>query len=156
MKEYISKIKGQCHCGNIWFEFYTNIKLSNLPVRRCQCEFCKLHGAATARDPNGTAKMFVTDLDSLKLYRFATESTEFVICKNCGVYVGAVLADGERKVATLNMNLTELITLRHSRVGGNLHEVPAYAGMTGNLLEVLAPAFAGVTFLRWYDVMVLR
>ena len=110
MKEYTSKIKGQCHCGNIRFEFHTDIRLSNLPVRRCQCRFCKLHGAATARDPNGRAKMFVTDLGSLKLYRFATKSTDYVICKNCGVYVGAVLADGVGKVATLNMNLTELIT----------------------------------------------
>ena len=37
----------------------------------------------------------------------------------------------------------------HSRVGGNLMEVPAFAGMTGNLLEV--PAFAGMTLVRWDD-----
>ena len=40
---------------------------------------------------------------------------------------------------------------RHCCVGGNLVEVPAFAGMTGNLVEVLVPAFAGMTFLRWYD-----
>jgi len=31
---------------------------------------------------------------------------------------------------------------RHSRVGGNLLEIPAFAGMTVG---------AGMTFLRWYD-----
>ena len=40
---------------------------------------------------------------------------------------------------------------RHCCVGGNLVEVPAFAGMTGNLVEVLVPAFAGMTFLRWPD-----
>ena len=34
---------------------------------------------------------------------------------------------------------------RHCCVGGNLVEVPAFAGMTGNLLEVLVPACAGMT-----------
>ena len=40
---------------------------------------------------------------------------------------------------------------RHCCVGGNLVEVPAFAGMTGNLVEVLVPAYAGMTFLRWHD-----
>ena len=44
---------------------------------------------------------------------------------------------------------------RHCCVGGNLVEVPAFAGMTGNLLEVLVPACAGMTFLRWDDVPAL-
>ena len=43
---------------------------------------------------------------------------------------------------------------RHCCVGGNLVEVPAFAGMTGNLVEVLVPAFAGMTFLRWDDRVV--
>ncbi len=110
MSQYISKIEGQCHCSNIRFEFETNINLDNLAIRNCQCRFCKLHGAATARDPNGRAKILVDDLDSMKLYRFATESTDFVLCKNCGVYVGAILTLGKDKCVTLNMNLTQLNT----------------------------------------------
>jgi len=110
MSNYASNIKGKCHCGNVGFEFETNIDIDDLPIRSCQCRFCKLHGAATARDPNGRATFFVDDLGSLKLYRFATESTDFVLCKNCGVYVGAVLVCGDNKFATLNMNLTLLKT----------------------------------------------
>ena len=53
----------------------------------------------------------------------------------------------------------------YSCVGENLLEVPAFAGMTGDLVEVRkrrhcrvggnlleVPAFAGMTFLRWDDV----
>jgi hypothetical protein len=110
MKKYISKIKGNCHCGNIQFEFETDIDLGSLAIRSCQCRFCKLHGAATARDPNGRAKILIDDLDSTKIYRFATESTDFLLCANCGVYVGAVLASGGKKYATLNMKLSSLNT----------------------------------------------
>ena len=59
-------------------------------------------------------------------------------------------------------DLVEVRKCRHSRVGGNLLEVPAFAGMTGDLVEVRkrrhsrvggnlleVPAFAGMTFLLW-------
>lgn len=110
MRQYTSKINGQCHCGNIQFEFETDIDLDQLTIRNCQCRFCKLHGAATARDPEGSARILVKDLGSVNLYRFATESTDFVVCKNCGVYVGAVLTHGADQCVTLNMNLTHLNT----------------------------------------------
>ena len=110
MTQYVTKIEGQCHCSNIRFEFETNINQNDLAIRNCQCRFCKLHGAATARDPDGRAKILVDDLGSINLYRFATESTDFVLCKNCGVYVGAVLTHHGRKCVTLNMNLTNLNT----------------------------------------------
>ena len=110
MSKFVTKIDGQCHCGNIRFEFETNIDPDELVIRNCQCRFCKLHGAATARDPKGRAKILADDLGWLKLYRFAMETTDFVLCQNCGVYVGAVLTQGKNKYATLNMNLTDLNT----------------------------------------------
>lgn len=108
MKKYASNIKGHCHCGNIHFEFETNIPVDKLIIRNCQCRFCRLHGAATARDPEGRVVLRVDDLESVKLYRFETESTDFVLCDNCGVYVAAVVTDEGMKFATLNMNLTSL------------------------------------------------
>jgi hypothetical protein len=110
MNQYTSNIKGECHCGNVRFEFETNINPNNLIIRNCQCRFCKLHGAATARDPKGSAKIFVNSTSIVKLYRFSTESTDFVLCANCGVYIGAVLTYRDSKYATLNMKLTELNT----------------------------------------------
>lgn len=110
MSRFATRIKGKCHCGNIRFEFETNIDVEDLAIRSCQCRFCKLHGAATARDPHGRAKFFVDNLDFVKMYRFATESTDFVLCASCGVYVGAVLAHRDKKYATLNMKLSQLNT----------------------------------------------
>jgi hypothetical protein len=67
-----------------------------------------------------------------------------------GVYLGGYLGIacwGGVSFVILGYIPSFWVKVRHSRVCGNLLEVPAFAGMTGNLLE--APAFAGVTLLRW-------
>ncbi len=75
-----------------------------------------MHGAATARDPDGEASIKAREADLITLYRFATNSTDFILCANCGVYVGAAITFGQRKFVTLNMNLTALDTRRASPV----------------------------------------
>ncbi len=42
------------------------------------------------------------------LYRFATKTTDFLLCSQCGVYIGAVVTDEGRAYATLNMNVSNL------------------------------------------------
>jgi len=110
MKRFTSVINGDCHCGNITFEFRTNIAPDALVVRNCQCRFCRAHGAATARDPNGLASINARDSDAVTLYRFATKTTDFVLCSFCGVYVGATVTYEGQTYATLNMNITTLNT----------------------------------------------
>jgi len=103
-------IDGACHCGNITYEFKTVFTAESLIIRNCQCSFCKVHGGATARDPNGTVKIRAQDSDLVTLYRFATKTTDFVLCARCGVYVGAVLKHLGKQCATLNMRLSSLDT----------------------------------------------
>ncbi|MFT5139015.1 MAG: hypothetical protein ACI9H8_001162 [Lysobacterales bacterium] len=50
------------------------------------------------------------DIDSVNLYRFATNSADFILCATCGVYVGAIVNHEGLKYATLNMNITALDT----------------------------------------------
>jgi hypothetical protein len=38
------------------------------------------------------------------LYRFASHSTDYVLCPRCGIYVGAVAGPPEARIATLNLN----------------------------------------------------
>ena len=58
----------------------------------------------------------VRDPDFLRLYRFGTKTTDFVLCGRCGVYVGAVLSYGGKKYATLNMRLSSLDTSQAEQV----------------------------------------
>jgi hypothetical protein len=103
-------IDGACHCGNITYEFKTVFTAESLIIRNCQCSFCKVHGGATARDPDGTVKINARDSDLVTLYRFGTKTTDFVLCARCGVYVGAVLTHKGKQTATLNMRLSSLDT----------------------------------------------
>ena len=106
----LTTIEGACHCGNISYEFRTVFRPESLVIRNCQCSFCKAHGGATARDPNGTVAITARDPDLVRLYRFGTTTTDFVLCGRCGVYVGAILSHGGKKYATLNMQLSSLDT----------------------------------------------
>ncbi len=109
-EEKLTTIEGACHCGNIAYEFKTVFTPDTLIMRNCQCDFCRAHGGATARDPGGTVKILASDPDLVTLYRFGTRTTDFVICGRCGVYVGAVLSHEGKQYATLNMRLSSLDT----------------------------------------------
>jgi len=58
-------------------------------IRACQCSFCRAHGALTTSDPAGYLLFSCSPPDSLLRYRFGTGSTDFLICRQCGVYLGA-------------------------------------------------------------------
>lgn len=73
-------------------------------MRSCQCSFCRRHGASTAHDPKGSARIEVRDAAALVRYRFGRESVDFLLCARCGVYLGASLED---RFVTLNVNAFE-------------------------------------------------
>ena len=108
----MTAVTGTCHCGNVGFEFDTPYSEDEIPIRACQCTFCRKHGAATARDPNGNARILIENPAEVTRYRFGTGTTDFVICAVCGVYVGAVIVEDGRSFATLNMRLTSLDVAR--------------------------------------------
>lgn len=101
-------IEGVCHCGNLGFSFATTYTRATLPIRACQCSFCRMHGAATARDPDGRAAIKARDPHAVTLYRFGTRSTDFILCAHCGAYLGAVITHEAARYATLNLRLTSL------------------------------------------------
>lgn len=87
-----------CHCGNLSAELVTENRLT---VRRCDCSFCRRHGARTARDPEGRARIVVRDGAALVRYRFGLETADYLICGRCGTYLGATLDD---RFVALNTN----------------------------------------------------
>lgn len=91
--------RGRCHCGAIRFSFESERPLT---PRACQCGFCRKHGARTVSDPAGSATLALGP-ETLR-YRFATGTTDFLICGRCGVYAGALTEIEGRVCATLNLN----------------------------------------------------
>ena len=97
--------EGRCHCGAIGYTFRTAAPPSEWTVRECQCSFCRGHGARTTADPNASVRLKVADASRLIRYRFDTGTADFLICGECGVYLGAVITSGDgRQFATLNIN----------------------------------------------------
>jgi hypothetical protein len=98
------RFEGGCHCGNLTYVFEASAGLESLGVRACMCAFCRAHGARNTSDPNGAMRIAARDGTNLERYRFALKTADFLICKICGVYIGALLPDGEGGWFTVNVN----------------------------------------------------
>src|SRR5437762_9613346 len=96
--------EGGCHCGNMRWTLTSRLAAAQLPVRACQCTFCRKQGALGSSDPAGTLRFAVRDPAALLRYRFATRTADFLLCAGCGVYVGAVMEEGGRRYGVANRN----------------------------------------------------
>lgn len=94
-------LRGACHCGKVEVELETSMAAADLPLRACDCSFCRRHGAKSTSDPNGRLTIRA-DAGSLARYRFGFQVTDFILCRECGVYVAAVSREGANERASLN------------------------------------------------------
>ena len=83
--------------------------LTSVPIRRwgvsvCQCSFCRGHGIRLTSDPAGQVHFRFIHPQYLRRYRFGLRTADFVICKECGTCVGAVLLSGRGAQAAINVN----------------------------------------------------
>lgn len=88
-------LTGACHCRNLKISFETDLSPADMVPRACQCSFCRMHSTAALSDPAGRLTFSVRDPEQLNRYTFGLGSTEFLICRTCGVYVGAFMPDGD-------------------------------------------------------------
>jgi len=95
---------GGCHCGNISYRFVSAQAAAELPVRRCNCSFCRRHGATYTADPEGALDVEVNDPELVGSYRFATEVVDFIICRRCGVMPFALTTIDDRPYAVIAAN----------------------------------------------------
>ena len=107
------RIDGRCHCGNLGFALETALTWAAIRPRECDCSFCRAHASRCVSDPQGRASIFVADPDRLVRYRFGLRTAEFLVCGNCGVYIGAYAEEEDGGFATLNLRATA----HHSRPG---------------------------------------
>ena len=104
MMSRIHRCEGGCHCGNLAFVFEASVPLSELGLRTDGCSFCRAHGARHTSDPKGSVTISVRDADALVRYRFGHRTADFLICGRCGVYIGALMADGGQNRFVINAN----------------------------------------------------
>lgn len=100
----VPTLRGGCHCGNIKVALETALDPSALPLRACQCSFCKRHGGITTSDPAGRLVVDVRRPELLLRYRFGLGITDFLICRVCGVYVAATMDAEGGTLGVLNVN----------------------------------------------------
>jgi hypothetical protein len=91
---------GGCHCGNLRVSLRLTQPPAEVRLRACGCSFCRRHNTRTASDPAGALDIWAGDWSLVQLYRFGTNTAEFIICRRCGVYIGAIgdTASGPRAV----------------------------------------------------------
>lgn len=108
MNKKTYSVAGDCHCGNLSFELTTHTALDDIVARSCECSFCQKHGATYWADPEGSATIRIADERNLQKYRFGLRATDFYICRECGICLGAVLSDQDGSWSVVNLLLTEL------------------------------------------------
>lgn len=87
----MTEYSGSCHCGAIVFSYETALSPPNWSIRACQCSFCRAHNALSTSDPSGELHFATNDARLLQRYRFGLKTADFLLCRNCGVYIGAVI-----------------------------------------------------------------
>jgi hypothetical protein len=100
----MNKLTGHCHCNQMTLELATALPVDELPLRACQCSFCKRHGARSTSDPVGAVRIVLSNCEAVSYYQFGAQTAEFLICQRCGVYMAAILRDGARIFASVNSN----------------------------------------------------
>jgi hypothetical protein len=95
---------GGCHCGNLRLSLRLSQAPADTRLRACGCSFCRAHNTRTTSDPNGSVDICAADWSLVELYHFGTSTAEFLICRRCGVYIGAIgeTAAGIRAVTNIN------------------------------------------------------
>ena len=96
--------EGGCHCGNL----RVRVRLTRPPaenaLRSCSCTFCRAHATRTVSDPDGLFEVWAADWSLVERYRFGSRTADYMLCRRCGIYIGAVCdtAAGTRAVVNTN------------------------------------------------------
>jgi hypothetical protein len=102
VSEGLFSFSGACHCGALGFTFRTSRPVAQWSVRACQCGFCRQHAAVTTSDPDGRLAFHVLEPGALQHYRFGLKTADFLLCRQCGVYLGAEVSTARGAFGLIN------------------------------------------------------
>ena len=95
---------GGCHCANISVRLQLSRPPAEMPLRACACSFCRAHATRTLSDRDGLAEISADDWSLVERYRFGSRTADYLLCRRCGVYIGAVCETGSGLRAVVNTN----------------------------------------------------
>lgn len=95
---------GGCHCGNLRLRLHLTQGPADNALRSCTCSFCRSHATRTVSDPQGRIEIWSRDWSQVQRYRFGSATADFLICRYCGVYIGAVCDTPQGTRAVTNVN----------------------------------------------------
>jgi hypothetical protein len=101
---HMTAYEGVCHCGAIAYRYRTLLAPHEWNIRACQCRFCRAHGALTTSDTAGALEFQERISGTLQRYRFGQKTADFLICRVCGVYLGALIAAEDGRYGIINVN----------------------------------------------------
>ena len=81
----MNKLSGGCHCQNIRYTATIPFAIDELAIRSCPCGYCRLHGGIYGAHPDMSVEVDVKISQEVTKYRFASCTTDFMICKKCGI-----------------------------------------------------------------------
>jgi len=101
------QLSGHCHCRAVRVILEPSQPAAALPLRGCQCSFCRARCAETTSDPGG--HLFIEAAPgALNHYRFGQRLTHFLLCAECGTYVAAVSEIDGHALGVVNVRGVEL------------------------------------------------
>ena len=115
------EFSGRCHCGNISYRFESPIPKTDLPLRSCDCSFCTKQGAIYTSHPQGRLRVQVADADSIRWYRYGSETAEVLLCSVCGVFPLITCNIDDRLYAALNANSISGLHVDRQRIASYQH-----------------------------------
>lgn len=122
---------GGCHCGAVGLIYRTALPGERWSIRACQCSFCRLHDALSTSDPVGGLDFVISEPGLLQRYRFGGRTADFLICRRCGVYVGAQMTAEGRAIGIVNVHV-----LREPPAGLPLPAPMSYDGESASERQV--------------------
>jgi len=103
-EEKLANHYGGCHCGNLRLRLSLSQAPEETALRACGCSFCRAHSTRTTSDPHGGVEIEAEDWSLVEPYRFGSGTAEFLICRRCGVYLGAISETAAGTRAVINTN----------------------------------------------------
>src|SRR6202020_1472969 len=98
----MTRLDGGCHCGNLRLRVTMSTPPADTPIRSCACSFCRSHGTRTLSDPAGQAEILASDGSIVQRYRFGSRTADYLLCRSCGVYLGAMCETPSGPRAVIN------------------------------------------------------
>ncbi len=98
----MTRFSGRCHCGAIGFEYECAHPPEAWPIRACQCRFCRCHDALSTSLPDARLSFQAQNAEKLQRYRFGLNTADFLLCRECGVYLGAVIETPNGRYGIIN------------------------------------------------------